>query len=421
MSNVTSVINDCHLNTQSTFGSNDITEELGYPLTPDLNFSSAHAFFSYDDLARYHKNKYGNHRYGRDSNEISSQLEFYFSKMSNDAPSLLFNSGMSALSAALAALLPKSKKVVTLGVIYRKTEHLISELCKVSEKTHVKLPPSALAIEKLASQEKRENILFVIEAPSNPFLQLVDIALIKKLFPHARILLDFTLAGLLNGSDYIGYADISVSSCTKYISGHNDLIAGVAVIQSEDLLEELWQIRSAYGTIIHPLASYMLLRSLRTYDLRIARMLETTKILLPQLIKSELIDKVFYPGITDDPHQNDCFHTYFRHGGSVITFLVDQSVNVKKVCRSFKSIKMAPSFGSVDTLYEIPRYMSRGVHGDDFEGDLSCHESLTLHPNLMRLSVGCEPIEYLLSDLSELIAQDEQQRKASDNSRSVGH
>ena len=82
---------------------------------------------------------------------------------------------------------------------------------------------------------------------------------------------------------------------------------------------------------------------------------------------------------------------------------------------------MAPSFGSVDTLYEIPRYMSRGVHGDDFEGDLSCHENLTLHPNLMRLSVGCEPIEYLLSDLSELIAQDEQQRKASDNSRSVGH
>ena len=57
-----------------------------------------------------------------------------------------------------------------------------------------------------------------------------------------------------------------------------------------------------------------------------------------------------------------------------------------------------------------------GVHGDDFEGDLSCHENLTLHPNLMRLSVGCEPIEYLLSDLSELIAQDEQQRKASDNS-----
>ena len=134
-SNVTSVINDCHLNTQSTFGSNEITEELGYPLTPDLNFSSAHAFFSYDDLARYHKNKYGNHRYGRDSNEISNQLEFYFSKMSNDAPSLLFNSGMSALSAALAALLPKSKKVVTLGVIYRKTEHLISELCTVSEKT----------------------------------------------------------------------------------------------------------------------------------------------------------------------------------------------------------------------------------------------------------------------------------------------
>ena len=63
--------------------------------------------------------------------------------------------------------------------------------------------------------------------------------------------------------------------------------------QSEDLVEELWQIRSAYGTIIHPLASYMLLRSLRTYDLRVARMLETTQILLQHIIKSEFVDRVF--------------------------------------------------------------------------------------------------------------------------------
>ena len=92
----------------------------------------------------------------------------------------------------------------------------------------------------------------------------------------------------------------------------------------------------------------------------------------------------FLSRITDDPHQNDCFHNYFRHGGS-ITFLVDQSVNVKESVGALNR-SMAPSFGSVDTLYEIPRYMSRGVDGDDFEGDLSCHENLTLHPNLIRLS-----------------------------------
>ena len=106
-----------------------------------------------------------------------------------------------------------------------------------SEKTHVK-PPSALAIEKLATK-KKEKYPFIID-PLKSILQLVDIALIKKLFPHG-MLLDFTLAGLLNGSDYIGYADISVSSCTKYISGHNDLIAGLRSLQSEDLLEELWR------------------------------------------------------------------------------------------------------------------------------------------------------------------------------------
>ena len=163
------------INTQSTFGSNDITEELGYPLTPDLNFHQL-AFFSYDDLARYHKNKYGNHRYGRDSNEISSQLEFYFSKMSNDAPSLLFNSGMSALSAALAALLPKSKSR-HFGRDLQEDGALNFRTMQSFRETHVKLLPSALAIEKLASQEKEKISFLLLKPPQIHFCNWLTLLL----------------------------------------------------------------------------------------------------------------------------------------------------------------------------------------------------------------------------------------------------
>jgi cystathionine beta-lyase/cystathionine gamma-synthase len=322
--------------------------------------------------------------------------------MYSESNAFLFNSGMSALSGAIHTLAQRATHIITFDVIYRKTQSLIIDLCEISHREHINLTFTPGSISLLASEIQSDNVLFVIEAPSNPFLRIIDIELIKAEFPNALIIIDFTLAGLLNGEKYIQYADIAVTSCTKYISGHNDLIAGLAIVNNDCYAEHIWKCRSTNGTIIDPIASYFLLRSLRTYDLRITKMLCTTNAILEMISASNVVDKIYYPGFGDDLVPNNWYKKFFSHGGSVLTFSVKQGVEVRDITEEFNVIKMAPSFGSVDSLYKIPRYMSRGADGNDFNYDSDSLNDLILSPSLIRLSVGCEPVESLSSDLSKL-------------------
>ena len=112
MKSVTSIINKSHLTNNSTLGNDSDIEVHGDPLNPSINFSSAYAFSSIDDLGNYHENKYDSVRYARDSNLIVRQLEKYFSYMHAESPSLLFNSGMAAISACFQAKIRSDSRLM---------------------------------------------------------------------------------------------------------------------------------------------------------------------------------------------------------------------------------------------------------------------------------------------------------------------
>jgi len=398
MKSVTSIINECHLNNNSTIGQNDIGVNLSDPLTPNINLSTAYAFKSIEELALYHDSKIDNLRYTRDSSNLTQQLEYYFEKIYMGEKAFLFNTGMAAVITAIDCAIDGVEKIITIGVNYRKTEIYLEE--KIKEKgLKGKKYKNYKEIEGENKVEIRDNkILIYVENFSNPYLNFIEIKEIRKTFPKAKIIVDATMLGLMNGNDDLNYADIICASCTKYIGGHNDVLGGCVVINNREFINRVWSYRSMHGNILSPFSTYLLLRSLRTYDLRMKQIIVNTSKILSFLEISTVTKKIYYPGRYEN--KNEDLPECVTHGGGVVSFMIDEKINLKKNIKSLSSIKMAPSFGSVDTLIEIPIYMSQvarkrytGMNQDLYK------------EKFIRLSVGCEPINYLLNDLNKIIAE----------------
>lgn len=393
---VTSYINNIHLSNNSTIGNNDLGKSLGSPLNPSINLSSAYAFKTISALNEYHDNKRDNTRYARDGNDLTRQTEEYFGHIFDNSTSFLFNSGMAAVSCALNVLYKKIDNIVTFGVFYRKTEALISEAADQYKIHYHNIIDDDLSLLRSLSGKT----LFFVENFSNPFLRVSDVENLKKECPDSYVILDATLQGLIPSENEAKYVDITVSSCTKYIGGHNDFLAGVLSTKNRDLAREVWDFRSANGAILGPLEAYLLLRSLRTYDLRVAKIEQNTDQVISFLKEHPKVKKIFYPFSFSNDDQAAMATQYCFHGG-LISFQVVSDVNLEKNIGNLCSTKMAPSFGSVDSLVEIPFYMSKRVRGDVNQGH---YHSLRFSNKFVRFSVGCEPISFILNDLRILLS-----------------
>lgn len=215
--------------------------------------------------------------------------------------------------------------------------------------------------------------------------------------PNAKIILDITFQGLLNMNTNFENVDIVVSSCTKYIGGHNDVFGGFLATKYPKIFQIAWEERSMRGGIIDNHCAYLLFRSLRTYDIRMQRTLENTQIILETLDQNSDVVKIYYPGIYANADQKELFLRNHQHGGGVVTFEVRSDIDCEFNIGMLNSSKMAPSFGSVDTLIELPASMS---HYGKTEKELS---KLGLTKNVVRLSVGHEPVHFIQNDLKTLM------------------
>lgn len=394
--NITSYLNDLHLSNNSTIGSNDLGKSLGNPLNPSINLSSAYAFKSIEELNEYHDNKMDNTRYARDGNDLARQVEEYLGHINDNRTAFLFNSGMSAVNCALSCFYNQIDNIVTFGMFYRKSEVIISQAVKAYNINHHHVNDNEFSSLDLPEGKT----LFFVENFSNPFLRVIDVDKLKEQYPECFIIIDNTLQGLIINESESNHADIILSSCTKYIGGHNDLLAGVLSTKNKDLIKQVWDYRSSNGCILGSFDSYLLLRSLRTYDLRVAKIKENISHVLSFLKDHPKIKRIFYPFLFSNDDQAIMGENYVFHGG-VVSFEVAQKVNLEENLGNLRSTKMAPSFGSIDSLIEIPFYMSKREKG---EIDENHYHSLIFSNKFIRFSVGCEPISYVLNDLDILLS-----------------
>lgn len=393
---ITSIINSYHANTKSTLGEPNWLRKTGKPVVPTIDLSSAHEFLTSNNILQHYDNTLNSVRYGRDSSTISLQLEHYFSAV-YDMPALVFDSGMSAISATLEIASNYSKKAVIIGELYRKSKEQLEYMSKSGILSSLEYF-SIYEIEKL---KKLNGVIIFFEAISNPHMHIVDLNkildIIKK--TDSIVIVDATLVGLDNAQDLLSNFDFVIHSATKYVNGFNDVVAGVTWSQQK-YKSELWGARSRRGGLLDPWSCYLLFRSLRTYDLRsLAQRQNTEGIIkyLEQLWIKNKIKEIYYPGKYSNCHQKDIYERNFDHGGSLISFV--PFVNYEHLFNRFSDlefIKIAPSFGSVDSLIELPALMS---HFGKTKKEL---DEISLEKNLVRFSVGCEATQTLINDLEKL-------------------
>lgn len=324
--------------------------------------------------------------YGRYGNETWSALEEAISTLEG-GKSLLFSSGMAAISTVFS-LLPEGSVIVAANSGYQGTTTLLKKLHQ-SEKLKVRFVNLANTAETLAAIPGAQ--MLYLESPINPLLEVIDLPKIIAAGKEAGcgVAVDNTLATPLLQNPLALGADIVIHSVTKYLSGHSDLILGSLSTNDTALYNRLEQSRRYGGAIAGPFESWVALRGIRTFALRMQRSQENALELAKRLSSDARVVKVRYPGLPNDPY-HQLAKSFMRGFGAMISFDVKGSVEqIDLMCNSSRLITNATSLGGVESIWERRRRWAT--------------ESTLVPENLVRFSVGIENVDDLWADIDQAL------------------
>lgn len=367
------------------------------PLAPKSDLATAQSFNSARALAEYHSNNKVGLRYGRDASAPTQALEAFFEQIYPGFRALTFSTGMSAISTAMIAFASPSKRLYLQSETYRKNRFLAQEL-------HPMLWDSIATIDAFSGPLKRdfESDSFFLEAPSNPHLKLPRIEhLSQSAKGDGLVILDTTMAGIGNEKPFLlDAADIVVHSLTKYANGYNDSFGGLVLVR-EGLFGRLWDFRSALGTIMNPADASNVHTHMKSYQLRFERQTNNAESVvktLTEMVSSGRNIEIYYPGTGNNASQSGLASAALKSYGSVVSFVPEAPLEeLEARLNQLRALRMAPSFGSVDSLFEFPRTMSLANLSDKEVADLG------IASNLVRVSLGIENEDLLLDDLLTLV------------------
>jgi cystathionine gamma-synthase len=310
---------------------------------------------------------------------------------------VLFASGMCAATTTFLAMLPQGAHLVVTSDCYRRTRQFIRQyLTKLGVETTVIEPADP---QKLAAALRPETRIFFTESPTNPYLRVIDVAEAASVC-HARgvkVIIDSTFASPVNQRALEQGADLVLHSATKYLGGHNDLMAGAAV-GSQPVIAALRDAVGVLGGVLDPHAAYLLLRGLKTLALRMERHNANGLAVARWLEAHPKLRRVWYPGLASHPDHAVAART-MRGFGGVVTF--ELATDFEGTCRFVDAVRLpyiGPSLGGVESLIEMPATMSYW--------DLSRDEryALGITDSLVRLSLGVEDAADLIADLERALA-----------------
>lgn len=351
---------------------------------PPLHLSSNYTFESLGKKRQYD--------YTRSGNPTRDSLAVALAELEHGAGGVVTSSGMAALNLVLQLLSPGDLLVAPhdcYGGTYRLLEHL-------ARKGHFEVlfadQSDAEEMSRACGQNPR---LILLETPSNPLLNIVDIALISRAAKACGALLavDNTfLSPALQQPILLG-ADIVIHSTTKYLNGHSDVVGGAVVAASDELTETLSWWANCLGITGAPFDSYLTLRGLRTLHTRMRQHVETAGILADILTNHESVERVYYPGLKDHPGNAIAKRQQDAFGGMLSFEISGGQENVRKFVESLNLFSLAESLGGVESLVCHPATMT---HATLNEAQL---KKAGIRENLVRLSVGLECGEDLVADV----------------------
>lgn len=340
----------------------------------------------------------GRTEYGRYGNPTVRSVEKRLAGLENADDAILFSSGMAAITTVLLAFLPSGSNVIITDDCYRRTREFCNTFLKRLGISCTVVPMGDYEALEAAIQPNTR--LLVSESPTNPYLRTLDlerfVAIAKK--HKVKTFIDATFATPLNIRPLDWGVDLVIHSATKYLGGHNDLLAGV-VAGEAGLIEGLRGTLGVLGAISDPHSAALLLRGIKTLGLRVAQQNKNGLAISEFLEAQPNVEQVWYPGLSSHPDHQIATQQMSGFGG-VVSFTVKG--NLAATSRFIDAVRIpliAASLGGVETLIEQPALMSFY--------ELSTEERLAvgISNNLVRLSLGIEDTEDLIADLAQALAQ----------------
>ena len=302
-----------------------------------------------------------------------------------------FGSGMAAVTASLMAAKQRGNHIVAVRPLYGGTDHLLASGMLGLEVTWAEADGISAAI-------RPDTAMVIVETPANPTLALLDLDDVIRQAGQVPVLVDNTFATPVLQNPIQQGATLVLHSATKFLGGHGDVLAGL-VATNKDWATELRKVRVITGNVLHPLAAYLLHRSLPTLPLRVRAQQAGAQVLAERLAKHPAVSAVHFPGLAgQDP--KGLLGRQMKGPGSLMAFeLVGGFEAASVVMAEVKLMTPAVSLGSVDTLIQHPAALTHRVVNAD------AREHAGVSQSLMRLSVGLESPEDLWADLEQALVK----------------
>lgn len=333
--------------------------------------------------------------YSRTGNPTRAALEALIAELEHGKAGFAFASGMAAITAVLS-LFRTGDKIIISSNVYGGTFRVLDKVFNSFGITYS--IEDTTDIDGLDKKITPEVKAILVESPANPLLTVTDLAAVAALAKKHGILsiVDNTfMTPYLQRPIELG-ADIVIHSATKYLGGHSDLVAGLAVVNSEELAQRLAFIQNATGGVLQPFDSFLLIRGIKTLGVRMDRHVANAEAAAEFLRNHKAVKKVYYPGLPD-AQGYEINKKQAKNGGAMISFELSEEYSTEVFFSSLRLAALAESLGGVESLVCHPASMTHASI------PYETRQKVGITDGLIRLSVGIENIGDILSDLDNAI------------------
>ena len=376
------------LNTTLIHGGNQIDERTGAVNIPIYQTST----YKQDGIG---KNR--GFEYSRTGNPTRKVLEDLIANLEGGVAGFAFASGMAAITTVLS-LYKSGDRILISHNVYGGTYRVLDKVFKNFGINYTILESEDP--EYLRKTIKDDVKAILLESPANPLMSITDIKAFSQIAHEkgVKVIVDNTfMTPYLQRPIELG-ADIVVHSGTKYLGGHSDLVAGLAVVNDKETAERLAFLQNATGGVLQPFDSFLLIRGIKTLSVRMDRHVENAYRIAKYLESSEDVSKVHYPGLETDPGYA-VNSKQAKNGGAMLSFELEEGHDLNRFFESLELINLAESLGGVESLVCHPSTMTHASIPENIR------KAVGITDGLIRLSPGIEDVEDIISDLGRAIRE----------------
>ena len=373
-------------------------------ITTPIVQTSTYAFKNSAEVEAYTKHGKARFEYGRYGNPTEQVAQQRLAALEGAEDCVLFTSGMSGIVTTILTLVKSGDHIVITDDAYKKTLEFCSQYLQRFGVGCTIVPFGDY--DALDGAVRPETRFIFSESPTNPYLNIFDLERLRKIARRHDVLtvIDSTFATPMNQRPLEWGVDLVIHSCTKYLAGHNDLLAG-AVLGRGELIEKVRLLHKAFGGVIDPHCCYLLLRGLKTFALRVAVQNESAMKVARFLEGHPRVKRAYYPGLESHPHHAIACAQMTGFGG-VVTFDIKGGLaTAKRFLDSLKLCFLAPSLGGVETLITHPGMVTyyRETREERY--------ALGITDTLIRLALGVEDVDDIIADLDQALKRSARPRK----------